>query len=154
MQKTIVTLEFARPEQSNLPWLDLGALCRVDLSSDDSPYLVDEGLEARASGWRAAAPGEQTIEVHFDAPQPIEEIQLRFEVRECRTQEFVIVFSCDGGISYRELVRQQFNFSPSTPLENELYRPQLRGVTDLRLIVLPDISHGTSRATLHAFRIR
>ena len=36
-----------------------------------------------------------------------------------RTQEFVLRWSPDGGQSYREIVRQQYNFSP----------PQSRGTS-------------------------
>ena len=66
-----------------------------------------------------------------------------------RTQEFVLRWPADEGRSYREVVRQQFNFSaPDTTRENEDYVVELEGVTSLECYIIPDISGGTSRALL------
>jgi hypothetical protein len=60
-----------------------------------------------------AGPGPQTIRLVFDKPQKLRRIWLKFEETEIkRTQEFVLRWSPDGGRSYREIVRQQWNFSP------------------------------------------
>ena len=64
-------------------------------------------------GWRASDSGTQTIRLIFDEPQRITRIALVFEETETeRTQEFVLRWSPDGGRSFREIVRQQWNFSP------------------------------------------
>jgi hypothetical protein len=64
-------------------------------------------------GWRAADSGIQTIRLIFDEPQKLARIALLFEETETeRTQEFVLRWSPDGGRSFRETVRQQWNFSP------------------------------------------
>jgi hypothetical protein len=59
----------------------------------------------------------------FDSPQTIR--QIRVEVEELamsRTQELAVSVSSDGGRTYRELVRQEFNFSPpGTSFERELW---------------------------------
>lgn len=69
-----------------------------------------------------------------------------------RTQEFVLRWPADEGRSYREVVRQQFNFSaPDTTRENEDYVVELEGVTSLECYIIPDISGGTSRALLPNF---
>ena len=66
-------------------------------------------------GWRAAESGTQTIRLIFDEPQRLTRIALVFEETETeRTQEFVLRWSGDGGRSFREIVRQQWNFSPRT----------------------------------------
>jgi hypothetical protein len=136
--------------------MDLELHARVRLTSEDAAWPIESALQDRSgTGWRAAQPGPQTIWIDFDAPQAIHEIKLRFEATERRTQEFVLLWSNDGGRSYREIVRQQFNFSPdATPTQEETYFPRLTGVTGLKLTIIPDISGGDAPATLRALRIR
>ena len=58
-------------------------------------------------------------------------------------------WSPDGGRSFREIVRQQWNFSPpDTTREIEEYNVQLSDVTVLKLVIVPDISSGAARASL------
>ena len=71
-----------------------------------------------------------------------------------RTQEFVLRWSPDGGQSYREIVRQQYNFSPpEAAREVEDYDVDLGGVTALELKIVPDISDGSARASLAQLRV-
>lgn len=71
-----------------------------------------------------------------------------------RTQEFVLGWSPDGGDSVREIVRQQWNFSPPESMrEVEKYRVELSGVTVLELVIVPDIADGPGRASLESFRV-
>jgi hypothetical protein len=71
-----------------------------------------------------------------------------------RTQEFVLRWSPDGGRSLREIVRQQWTFSPpSTIREVEEYRVDLSGVAILELVIVPDISRGATRASLKSLRL-
>ena len=66
-----------------------------------------------------------------------------------RTQEFVLRWSSNHGQSYREVVRQQYNFSPLAAIrEMEDYRLNLDGVTTLELRILPDISGGSACGSL------
>jgi hypothetical protein len=69
----------------------------------------------------------------FDQPERLRCISLVFEENEIkRTQEFVLRWSSDGGHSFREIVRQQWNFSPpNTTCEIEEYNVQLSDVTVL-----------------------
>jgi hypothetical protein len=58
-------------------------------------------------------PGTKTIRLVFDHPQKLKQISLVFEAKEvARRQEFVLRRSSDGGSSFREIVRQLWNFSP------------------------------------------
>jgi hypothetical protein len=58
-----------------------------------------------------------------------------------RTQEFVLRGFSDGGHLFREIVRQQWNFSPpDTTRETEDYRVELSEVTVLELVIVPDKS--------------
>jgi hypothetical protein len=71
------------------------------------------------------------IRLVFDQPQRVRHISLVFEENEiARTQEFVLRWSPDGGRSVKEIVRQQWNFSPpETIREVEEYQVELSGVT-------------------------
>ena len=106
-------------------------------------------------GWRAAEPGPQTIRLIFDQPQKLKQISLVFEEKEIqRTQEFVLRWSSDGGNSFREIVRQQWNFSPpQTKREVEEYQVELSNVTLLELVIVPNMSGGVARASLKSLRL-
>jgi hypothetical protein len=106
-------------------------------------------------GWRAADSGAQTIRLIFDEPQRLARIALVFEDTDTeRTQEFVLRWSPDSGRSFREIVRQQWNFGPpNTVREVEDYRVDLSGVTVLELVMVPDINRGTARAPLKSLRL-
>ena len=71
-----------------------------------------------------------------------------------RTQEFVLRWSTGAGASSREIVRQQYNFSPpDVTREVEDYAVDLDGLTMLELSIIPDISGGEARASLGQLRI-
>jgi hypothetical protein len=70
-----------------------------------------------------------------------------------RTQELFC-----GGLptadSFREIVRQQLNFSPpETVREAPEYQVELSGVTVLELTIIPEISGGTASASLKNLRV-
>ena len=125
-------------------WLDLERLAQVEITSEDVGYPIEAGLIPGAgSGWRAVQPGEQTIRLLFDEPLRLKRIRLVFpEDEQERTQEFVLGWSPDGGQSYREIVRQQYNFSPPDAVVGSNTRPRSRRVTALELKIVPDISGG------------
>jgi len=77
-----------------------------------------------------------------------------FEEKETgRTQEFVLRWSSDGGSSFREIVRQQWNFSPEAIREVEEYQVELSNVTVLELAIVPNTSGGSARASLQSLRL-
>ncbi len=137
-------------------WLNLERLAQVEITSEAAGYPIEAALIPGAgSGWRAAQPGEQTIRLLFDEPLRLKLIRLAFsEDEQERTQEFVLGWSPDGGLSYREIVRQQYNFSPpDAGREVEDYKLDLDGVTALELKIIPDISGGDARASLAQLRL-
>jgi hypothetical protein len=137
-------------------WLDVERAARVELTSEDKNYPIESAfVSGETRGWRAAEPGPQTIRLIFDQPQRLKQISLVFEENEIsRTQEFVLRWSSDGGTSFREIVRQQWNFSPpETIREVEEYRMELANVTVLELIIVPNISGGANRASLKNLRL-
>ena len=137
-------------------WLDLDGAAVVEVTSEEKDYPVESALvSGEMRGWRAADPGTQTIRLIFDQPQRLGRISLVFEENEIkRTQEFVLRWSPDGGRSFRDIVRQQWNFSPpDTVREVEEYQVELSDVTVLELIVVPDNNRGVARASLKNLRL-
>jgi hypothetical protein len=137
-------------------WLDLDRAASVEVTSEEKDYGIDSALvSGETQGWRAASPGTQTIRLLFDQPQRLRRIALVFEETEIeRTQEFVLRWSPDGGRSFREIVRQQWNFSPpKTTREIEAYHVELSDVTALELVIVPDISGGAAPASLKTLRL-
>ena len=117
-------------------------VARVEITSEDAGHPIEAALiPGRGSGWRAAQPGEQIIRILFDKPLKIRRFHLLFcEDQLVRTQEFVLCWSANRGESYKDIVRQQYNFSPlGATREMEDYRIDLDGVTALELRILPDI---------------
>ena len=147
-----------RPDTAPAPdWLDLEGLAQVEVTSEDEAYPIEGALlPAQGRGWRAAHPGAQTIRLLFDLPLRLSRIHLLFkETDQERTQEFVLRWSPDGGRSFQEIVRQQWNFSPQgATSEAEEYRADLSGVTALELMIIPDLNGGaTARASLEQWRL-
>ena len=137
-------------------WLDLELLAQVEITSEEVDYPIESALiPGTGLGWRAAQPGEQTIRLLFDEPRNLRRIHLMFdECEQERTQEFVLRWSADRGQSYREIVRQQYNFSPPAAAQQvEDYEVKLDGVTALELKIVPDISGGSARASLTKLRL-
>ena len=123
----------------------------VEVTSEDNDFPVESALvSGETPGWRAAMPGTETIRLIFDQPQKLKQISLVFEENETtRTQQFVLRWSSDGGTSFREIVRQQWNFrTPETVREVEEYQVELSNVTVLELIIVPNMSGGAARASL------
>lgn len=137
-------------------WLNLDTLAQVEVTSEEAAHPVELGLLSQSkSGWRAAQPGPQTVRLVFDEPQRIKHVHLQFhEDESARTQQFVLRWSANGGRTYHEIVRQQYNFSPpDTTDEREDYTLDLDAVTNLELSIVPDISGGSARASLAQLRI-
>jgi hypothetical protein len=156
MRKRLLTPtpEGIRPTDEG--WLDLDRAALVEVTSEENNYEIDSALvSGETRGWRAANTGTQTIRLLFDHPQRLRRISLVFEETATqRTQEFVLRWSPDGGRSFREIVRQQWNFSPpDTIREVEEYRVELSDVTVLELVIVPDISRGSAHASLKSLRL-
>lgn len=157
MQKRIIGSEAAVGTADTGLWLDLEPLARVEVSSEDPGHPIEAAFRpGPGSGWRAAGPGLQTIRLIFAQPQALRRIRLVIdEDAHQRTQEFVLSWSADAaGSSYRELLRQQFTFSPPGTIEEvEDYRVELAGVSVITLQIIPDISGRPLIASLAAFQL-
>jgi hypothetical protein len=137
-------------------WMDLEQLAEVEITSEDVDCPIESALiPGTGSGWRAAHPGEQIICLRFDEPLRLKRIHLVFQEDEHeRTQEIFLRWSPDDGQSYRDIVRQQYNFSPQgVGREVEDYDVDLDKVTALELRIVPNISGGSARASLTQLRV-
>ncbi len=156
MRKRIITGDQPNAPTHDREWLDLEQLAEVELTSEDSAFPIESALLARgSSGWRAAEPGLQTIRLAFSEPQSLRRIRLEFlEAAAERMQEYVLRWSPDAGKSFREIVRQQWNFSPTgSTSETEEHQVQLPAVTVLELTITPDTSGGNAVASLAALKL-
>lgn len=156
MRKQLLNPEPAAPATAQEDWLDLERIAQAQVSSE-SPECPVEGalLPGRSEGWRAGEPGAQTLRLVFDQAQRLSRIALRFdEAAATRTQEFVLRWLPQGQQSWRDIVRQQFNFSPpDTVREIEDYRVKLEDVAALELVIVPEIGGGSNRASLSQLRL-
>ncbi|HEY0874918.1 MAG TPA: hypothetical protein VGD94_15705 [Vicinamibacterales bacterium] len=135
-------------------WRNLGEDVTVELTSEHPDYPIEGALVGdERQPWRADAPGPQTIRLSWPTPIAVRRLRLVFEEHgHARTQEFVLrAHTRDGA---REIVRQQFTFSPSgTIVEREEYATNLEGVTCLELAIVPAIDGSSAVATLREWRV-
>ncbi|MFZ2444908.1 MAG: hypothetical protein WAW37_00985 [Syntrophobacteraceae bacterium] len=137
-------------------WLDLENLAQAELTSEDASHEIESALKSGVgSGWRASEPGRQTVRFLFDNPLRVRRVHLAFhEDKQQRTHEFLLRWSSDGGGSYREIVRQQYNFSPpDNTRDMEDYEVDLVGLTVLEITITPDISGGLAHASIAELRL-
>jgi len=136
--------------------MEVDRIASVEVSSEESDYPIESALLLEGkTDWRAANRGMQIIRLIFDEPQKLRRILLVFEDTEnSRTQEFVLRWSPDVESSFREIIRQQWNFSPPDSVqETEDYAVELSEVKVLELMIVPDKSGGEVRASLTSLRL-
>jgi hypothetical protein len=156
MRKKIINQSQQKIVPPDQNWLNIEELAAVEITSEDKAHTIESALlTGNSSGWRAADPGKQTVRLIFNNPLGIQWIRLNFEEPDIeRTQEYVLRWSPDGGQSYQEIIRQQWNFSPQgATSETEDYEVKLSDVTVLELIINPDISGKNAFASLKKLRL-
>lgn len=156
MLKRIFLTDQQKTSSSDQSWLNLETLAEVEISSEDTFHPIEAALlPGRDTGWRASEPGKQVIRLLFENPQRLRRIRLNFiEINIERTQEFTLRWSSDGGQSFQDIVRQQWNFSPEgATRETENLQVDLQGVTMLELTITPDINSGIAIASLEQLRL-
>jgi hypothetical protein len=157
MRKRVVGLT---PLPSDSPdarqWFNLQELAAVEVTSEADGYPVESAFNFGVGpDWRAASPGKQLIRLVFDHPQSIQHMRLRFnELEVARTQEFTVRWTGAADEPLKEVVRQQWNFSPEgSTMELEDYAVDLKAVSILELTIDPDRGACEARATLAEWRL-
>lgn len=157
MQKRILG---SAPPPTDAPdgreWLKLQELAAVEVTSEADGYPVESAFNFGAGpGWRAASPGKQRIRLVFDQPQSIQRMRLQFnEPKVARTQEFTVRWSGGPDEPLKEVIRQQWNFSPDgSTIESEDYVVDLKAVSILELTIDPDRGAGEALAKLADWRL-
>jgi hypothetical protein len=154
MRKHIVQPASPTPSSPSFQELNVADLAAVLVTSEASDFPVENAFDDHrgpgGSRWVAAEPGEQTLTIAFDAPQTIQRVTLEIEEREIsRTQELQLSVSEDGGRTYRELLRQEYTFSPSgATFEREEWSVPARKVTHVQVRIKPDKGNCPYLATL------
>jgi hypothetical protein len=131
----------------------------IAYSFEDPAHPVENLFDGRSGpgGTRWISTRLDTVEhivVEFDQPRTIS--RLVYEVEETareRTQEVRVEASDDGGRAYRQILVQEYNFSPrGATFQREEQRVDLRQITHLRLTIVPNKS-GSGTATLTTLRL-
>jgi hypothetical protein len=139
---------------------DIAAVATVMVTSETPDNPIDNAFDGQhgpgASRWVAGEPGDQTLIVAFDTPEMLRQICVEVEEPDVsRVQELHMAISCDGGATYRDLLRQEYNFSPSgATFEREEWAVGAEGVTHVRLLIRPDKGGKPCRATLTSLVLR
>jgi hypothetical protein len=151
MRKSILTPNPATKTPIGDNWRDLVRIARVEITSEDAACPIEDALGKTATtGWRAATTGPQVIRLHFDEPLAIKRLALHFVEKAAERSQEIAVYASSGG-ELREVLRQQWNFSPSgTTEEAEDYTLDLTGVTILELRIDPDRSHDPNDSKSYA----
>ncbi|NDU80196.1 MAG: hypothetical protein G3I11_02440 [Ferrovum sp.] len=125
----------------------------VTSESENSPLdnIVDGSIGPGSSQWVAGTIGLQALVFKFDTPQSI--IRVIYEIQEqdvARTQEVCFEVSTDSGANFREILRQEYNFSPAgSTFQREELKLDLHQITDLKMIIKPDKGNINCRAKLN-----
>jgi hypothetical protein len=137
-------------------WLDLEEVAKIEVTSEDPSFPLESALvSGNGPGWRAAQRGKQVIRIIFDKPARLRRIRLEFsETEVARTQEFTLQWSAEPGGPFKEIVRQQWSFSPQgSTSEIEDYQVNLDSVSILELALKPYLTPANACATLASWRM-
>jgi F5/8 type C domain-containing protein len=139
--------------------IDIANCATIAYSSENPAHPVEHLLDGHggtgATRWISARSDvTEQIVVEFDEPQTIS--RLVYEVEETmreRTQEVRVEVSGDEGRTYRQVLVQEYTFSPAgATYQREEQRLNLHQASHLRLTIAPNKS-GFGTATLTSLRL-
>jgi hypothetical protein len=142
--------------QTGQGWLDLTQIATIEVTSEEPGFPIESVFSPEdGPGWRASQEGVQEIRIIFDQPTSVHRIQLHFLETELeRTQEFSVRWSSAEGGPSQEIIRQQWNFSPTgSTREVEDYEVSLESAAVLELAITPDLTRREAPATLAKWRV-
>ncbi len=139
--------------------IDIAGCATIAYSSEQRDHPVEHLLDGNsgpgATRWISARPATiEHILVEFDRTQVIS--RLAYEVEEAereRTQEVRVEVSEDRGRTYRQILVQEYTFSPrGATYQREEQRFNLHPVSHLHLTIVPN-KNGSGMATLTTLRL-
>lgn len=139
--------------------IDIAGCATVAYSSENPEHPVEHLFDGRsgpgATRWISArADTIEHIVLEFDQPQTIS--RLVYEVEETereRTQEVRVEVSEDGGRTFRQILVQEYTFSPrGATYQREEQRFGHLQASHLRLTIVPN-KNGSGTATLTTLRL-
>ena len=139
--------------------IDIANSATLVYSSEDPDHPVEHLIDGHcgrgSTRWTSARPNEtERIVLEFDRPERIS--CLVYEVEEClqeRTQEVRVEVSTDHGRSHRQVLVQEYVFSPhGATFQHEELRLDLPAITHLSLTIVPNKS-GSGVASLTSLRL-
>lgn len=140
--------------------LDVETIATVLVTSELAGHPGENAFDGQrgpgSSRWISETGTEQILVLAFDVPQIIRTVGLEIEeTEESRTQELQLAVSRDGEKTYRELLRQEFHFTPDgSTYEREEWTINAEGVTHLRLQIKPDKGGRPGRASITSLSLR
>src|SRR5713101_7847701 len=137
-------------------WLDLEEIARVEVTSEDPNFPIEAALaeEKDRAGERPKRVSRSSASSLITRERCVG-LDSSFQKQEIeRTQEFTLRWSDEAAGPFREIVRQQWNFSPQcSTSEVEDYQVQLEKVSAVEMTLKPDLTPDTAFATLAACRV-
>jgi hypothetical protein len=139
--------------------IDIARCATLAYSSEDPDHplehLIDRHCGRGGTRWASARRNAtERIVLEFDHPQRIS--CLVYEVEECwqeRIQEVRVEVSSDHGRTYRQVLAQEYTFSPrGATFQHEELRLDLPAITHLSLTIVPN-KCGSGVATLTSLRL-
>ena len=158
IRKRLMSEQSSAP-QERLGEIDIARQATLTYSSEDPDhpleYLIDGHCGRGATRWAGARPDEtERIVLEFDHAQRIS--RLVYEVEEGlqeRTQEVRVEVSSDHGRTYRQVLAQDYTFSPQgATFQHEDQRLDLSAITHLSVTIVPN-KGGSGVATLTSLRL-
>jgi hypothetical protein len=152
-------IERSLPSPDGPGEIDIASHASLVYSSEDPDHplenLIDRHFGRGATRWTSARQdATERIVLEFDHSQPIS--RLVYEVEECwqeRTQEVRVEVSTDRGRTYRQVLVQEYTFSPQgSTFQREDLRLDLPEVTHLSLTIVPN-KGGSGVASLTSLRL-
>ena len=144
---------------SHLHEVHVETCATIHYTSEDAAHpiehMFDQSAGTGSTQWRSARTNTtEVIVLEFDESQHIAQLVYEVEEASCeRTQELRVEFSRDGGRSFRQVLVQEFTFSPNgANYECESLSLDLPDVTHLRLTVVPNKS-GSGIASISSLRL-
>jgi len=158
IRKRLMSEQSSTPDESKGE-IDIARHALLAYSSEDPnhplEHLIDGSCGRGGTRWASARPNAtECIVLEFDHPQQVS--RLVFEAEECsqeRTQEVRVEVSTDRGRLYRQVLAQDYTFSPEgATFQHEDLRLDLPAITHLRLTIVPN-KGGSGIASLTSLRL-